>query len=297
MNRQREGGFILVAVLWMLAALGALVSAYSVFAVDTAASAYLPEQRLQADAAIRAAIEMTAYRQLAWPPNARPSQGAFSATLDSVAMDVVYRAETARIDLNAAPRDVLRGLFVELGATSDSASFLAERIAAWRRHSQPPERNAEAEIYRKAGLAYAPVGAPFDNVLELAALPNMSPLLLAKALPFLTVYNSSGVIDPLIADRVVLAAIPGMTPGKVSAVRAAEASNRADPMALAAIVGPRINYIAVGSNDTVRATIRITSRHMSVLAEVVLLTMPVADEPYQVLYWRDDMDGVIAKTP
>ena len=290
MIQLRDDGFVLIAVLWILATLAALASAYSVFAAHTTANVYLPEENLKADAALRGAIELIAYRQLAWPIAARPSQGAFKTRLGAAAINVVYRAESARVDVNAAPRRVLAGLFAQIGAGSSSAAFLADRIVAWRRRLQEPEQRSEAEIYRKAGLGYSPPGAPFDNVLELAALPGMSPQLLARALPFLTVYNSSGVIDPLIATPAVLAAVPGLTPQMRDALRSEESNPRHDAVALAAIAGPNLPYLGVGANDAVRAEIVVDFPDRRIAAEIVVLVTPAADEPYQILYWRDDFD-------
>jgi general secretion pathway protein K len=282
-----------VAVLWMLAALAALASAYSMFAINTAASIYLPEQRVKADAAIRAAIELTVYRQLAWPNAARPSRGVFAAKLGAIAINVDYRAESARIDLNAARRDLLTGLFAKVGATSTTAEYLADRIVAWRKRLTEAERRSEQTIYNQAGLSYSAAGAPFDNVLELAALPRMSPQLLARALPYLTVYNGSGAIDPQIADPLVLGAIPGMTPKIESALTAAVTGRRPDAMTLATIAGPTSDYIGIESNDTIRARVIVTFPGRKIAAEVVVIvtTGANADEPYQILYWRDDLNG------
>ena len=186
--RRNDDGFILIAVLWMLAALAALASAYAVFAVETAPSAALPEHRLQAEAALRAGVELCAYRQLAYPKAARPDGGAFSTQVGISRVDVTYRAETARVDLNSAPHDMLAGLFQQLGAGA-AAGQIADRIVGWRGKLKDSERREEAAIYTKAGLSYGPVGAPFDNALEIALLPGMSPDLVARALRFVTIYG------------------------------------------------------------------------------------------------------------
>ena len=291
MTHFRDEGFVLVAVLWILAALAALASAFSVFAARTTASVYLPEERIKANSAIRAAIELTAYRQLAWPIAARPSQGDFNTRLGGATLNVVYRAESARVDINAAPRSLLVGLFAQLGASSSNAGLLADRIIGWRKRGQASTVHSEVEAYHKAGLGYAPAGAPFDNVLELAALPDMSPQLLSRALPYLTVYNSAGVIDPAIAPPAVLASIPGMTPAMRDALRSEELKPHPDLMALSAIAGPGLSYLGVGVNDTVRAEIIVSFPTRQITAEIVILITPTADEPFQILYWRNDYDG------
>ena len=291
MNARDESGFVVVAVLWLLAALAALASAYAVFAVNTAASVYLPQDRMRAEQAIMAAVELTAYRQLAWPKPARPDQGAFSTRLGVARIDVAYRSESARVDVNAAAHDVLAGVFAIAGAKEAAAIFLADRIVAWREPPKEESKRAEAAIYRKAGLSYLPVGAPFDNVLELALLPKMEPALLARALPLLTVYNGTAKVDPLVADAAVLAALPGMTAKIQSALRATAAGKRPGAAALAALAGPAAEFVSIEPNDNVRADIVVTTPQRRVAAQVVMHITETAAEPYQILFWRDDFDG------
>ena len=49
-----DSGFILIVVLWMLAALATLVSIGSVYAIETAVASRVPDDRLQTEAALRA---------------------------------------------------------------------------------------------------------------------------------------------------------------------------------------------------------------------------------------------------
>ncbi|MDE3176976.1 MAG: general secretion pathway protein GspK [Pseudomonadota bacterium] len=285
-----DDGFVLIAVLWMLAALAALASAYAVYAARTAPSAALPEERLRAEAALRAGVELCAFRQLAWPKPARPDAGAFSTQVGTSRLDVVYRSESARIDLNAAPRAVLAGLFQQLGATGANAGFLADRIVAWRGRLKDSERRQEAAIYAKAGLSYGPLGAPFDNALDIALLPGMSPALVARALGFVTVFGAAK-IDPLIADTVVLAALPGMTPRIANNFLKARDGARPDAAALAQLAGPVKDLVGLDPSDYVRAEIVVNLNGRLLRADVVLKLTEGAPAPYEVVFWRDDFDG------
>lgn len=289
-TRRGEDGFVLIAVLWMLAALAALASAYAVFAVRTAPSAALPEQRLRAEAALRAGVELCAYRQLAWPKPARPNGGAFSTQIGTSRIDVVYRAETARVDLNAAPRDMIAALFQQLGAPDATAGFLADRIVGWRGRLKEGEKAPEAAIYRKAGLGYGPLGAPFDNALEIALLPGMSPELAARALRFVTIYGAAK-IDPLIADPVVLAALPGMTRQIAENFLKARNGPPPDAAALRNMAGPAKDFVSLDPGEYVRAEIVATLSGRQLRAEVVLKLMEGASAPFEIMYWRDDFDG------
>jgi general secretion pathway protein K len=75
-----SGGFIVVAVLWILGALASLVSIYAVYVIDTAAASGLHEDRFRAEALASAAVELAAYR-LSGPAHTRLSNGQFAVRL------------------------------------------------------------------------------------------------------------------------------------------------------------------------------------------------------------------------
>jgi hypothetical protein len=124
-----ESGFILVVVLWILAALAALASTYSVYVGNAAFATQVNDDRLRIRNAISSGIELTAYQLLAAPDNARPPQGAFTIPLARSTIDVTFISESARVDLNAAPKSMLEGLFAAVGVDPSSAGA--------RRRTQP----------------------------------------------------------------------------------------------------------------------------------------------------------------
>src|SRR5579872_2102899 len=68
-----ESGFILVAVLWMVAALALLSSVYSRYVSSTVATSRIPDEHLRTEEAVRAAIELSAYQLLSAPRENRPT--------------------------------------------------------------------------------------------------------------------------------------------------------------------------------------------------------------------------------
>jgi general secretion pathway protein K len=127
-----EGGFVLVAVLWILAALATLASIYSSYTINTAAASRVADDRVQAEASIRAGVEMAVFRQLALPEKARLVRGGFDMRVGRTGVAVRFRSEGARIDLNAAPTDLLTGLFTAVGVDPMRAETFAERVVGWR---------------------------------------------------------------------------------------------------------------------------------------------------------------------
>jgi hypothetical protein len=107
----------------------------------------------------------------------------------------------------------------------------------------------------------------------------MSPALATRAAPYLTIFGASGKIDPLVADAVVLAALPGATRTVVNAFLAARQGPRPDTAALARMAGPVKDFVSADPNDHVRAEIIATLAKRRIRAEVVLKIMEGAPTP------------------
>ena len=222
-----QDGFIIVAVLWILGALATLVTVYALYTSHTALAARVNDDRLQTEASISAALELTAYRLTSAGSGARPTHGRFGLRLGRAAVEAEFLSETGRIDLNAAPKEVLAGLFGALGVRKSDADYDADRIVAWRTRNQDADQEEEASAYRVAGLPYKPRRAPFQSVSELWLLLGLPPQVVEHVLPFVTVFSGRPDIDAAEAAPIVVAAQPGMTPEKLQGVLEARAATAA----------------------------------------------------------------------
>ena len=247
-----ERGFIIIAVLWILVALSALATIFSVYLSNSSRAMAVTDTRLVAEALVSASLELTAYQLLLADEKSRPSEGSFRFRLNDVDALVTFTSEAARVDLNAAPKEVLANLFEVLGAEQRAASEIADRIAGWR---SPPKANAtnnEEALYLAAGLAYGPREAPFAHVNELSLVLGVSPELAERVLPLVTVFNGSPEIDVLIAPPEVIAALPGMTPERLSDFLKQRPSLPRDKEAIAAALGPAKAAAALPKAKTFR---------------------------------------------
>jgi general secretion pathway protein K len=286
-----DSGFILIVVLWMLAALATLVSIGSVYAIETAEASRVPDDRLQTEAALHAAVELTAYEVLVAAKPQRPTRGMFETKVGQARISVRFRSEAARIDLNAASKEVLTGLFVALGAGKPVAEGYADRVVGWRQKANSGSDDAEAAAYKQAGLTYPPREAPFDNALELSLVLGLPPPIVDKMLPLVTVYSDTPQLDVANADPEVLAALPNITPEITKDVLQARASGVVG-QELVKRLGPAGEAATIEPNDAVRASITIETRSWRrVHAEIVLRVTDDKPSPFEILYWRDDFDG------
>jgi general secretion pathway protein K len=274
-------GFVLVAVLWILSALAALAAIYAIYVANTAVAVAGSDDAIEADALMSASVELTAYQLFGMPAQARPTRGAFDFHLGRANVAVEFCSEAARIDLNEAPKELVSGLFIALGAQPDAALQYANRVAGWRTTPKKDERDDEAALYRAAGLTYFPRGAPFEHVGELGLVLGLPPALVERALPYVTVFSGLDRINARDAAPEVLAAIPGMAPdGPMGAGPVASAATRPGAQAFVTAEGsPATRVIAYISFDNGR---RIAS-------EAVILPGD-GNEPFRILSWRADID-------
>ena len=285
----RNEGFIIVAVLWILAALATLASIIALYVINAANAFAVHDERLQSEALTRAAIELSIY-QITRDPQAAPTRGSFVFRMGNANVATNFVSETARIDINAAPKPLLAGLFVGLGAPRAAAESYADRIIGWR--SGPgPDGTDESSLYRAAGLPYGPRGAPYQHVGELALVMGIPDFLVERALPYLTVYSGQGQINILDAAPQVLAALPGMTPALLNETMAVRALGREAAQQLLDRLGAG-TLASLGGAKSFRVTSQITfDSRQRVTSEVVIFILDTGTEPYRVLTWRNDIDG------
>jgi general secretion pathway protein K len=286
-RRAASDGFIVVAVLWLVAALSVLATIYAVYVANTSTVFGMTSDRLQAEALVKAGLELTVYGITV--PQRRPAVGTYGFRLGRANVTTRFRSEAARIDLNTAPKELLAGLFAGLGVRADAASDYAERIVRWRT-AQPDGGGEEAALYRAAGRPYAPRQAPFPHVGEIWLVLGLPEALVTRALPFVTVYSGKPAVNIVAAAPEVVAGLPGMTAERLHAVLAQRQAVAADA-ALPGLLGPAAGFATTDAGNTFRVDVDValdTGRLMQ--SEIVIFVDEQDAEPYRVLSWSDVSD-------
>jgi general secretion pathway protein K len=286
-----EHGFVLVAVLWILAALSALTTIFAVYLSNTAQALAINATGLQAEALVSASLELTAYQLSLAGAGARPSQGTFQYRLGNADVLVSFASEAARIDLNHAPKDLLANLFSSLGADQEDARHYADRIIGWRMPPKAAAAEDEVSLYRAAGLAYSPRQAAFAHANELALVVGLPPVLVERALPFLTVFSGLSKIDALVAPPEVIAALPGMTPSGLKEFLRLRPALPRDPAAVAAALGPAQANATLEKSDSFRILTTVKFGNRRQISSQVVIVLGGSDDPYRVVSWQDDVDA------
>ena len=291
-DRMASDGFILVAVLWVLGALAALASIYALYVANTAMAVAINDDAVKANALTAGAVELAAFELLKAPEDRRPTRGAFTFRLRSAQIAVEFCSEAARIDLNAAPKELFSGLFGALGAHPNDAAQYADRIIGWRTTPSDNAQDKEASLYGAAGLSYAPRAAPFEHVDELWLVLGLPPSMVERAMSYVTVYSGRPEINVLDAAPEVIAALPEMTSERLSAFLGERGllARGGKPSDLARLGPGRANATIEGSKAT-RVTVRIALDNGRRINSEAVILVDGGDEPFRVLSWRADIDG------
>jgi general secretion pathway protein K len=203
-----QHGFALLIVLWSLALIALLATQFIASGRQDAQSARNMMQAAVAEAAADGAVQLAIFHLLDgsaghWDADAIPH----TLALGGSSITVRIAPEDDRVNPNIASAQLLQALLAQLGTDPATAATLADSIVRWRRSGGTPAwLRAETARYRAAGREYAPSGLPFRRVSDLGAVLGMSPALLARVAPHLTVYSDA---DPTTAthDRVVASAL------------------------------------------------------------------------------------------
>jgi general secretion pathway protein K len=291
--RSSERGFVIVAVLWILAALSALAAIFSIYLSNSARALGATDIGVQAEALASASLELTAYQLLRADDKERPAQGSFRFRMDEAETVVTFTSEAARVDLNKASKEMLANLFEVLGAEQNAAGDIADRIVGWRTQAKPNAANDEEALYLSSGLAYSPRQAPFAHVNELSLVLGISPAMVERVLPYVTVYSKSADVDVLLAPPEVVAALPGMTPDVLNDFLKQRSSLPHDQKAIAAALGSVKAAATLPDPKAYRviSAIRFDNGRRTSTEAVISLGKDKDKEPYNVLFWQDQADS------
>ena len=284
-----ERGFVIVAVLWLLAALAALALIFSLYLANSTRALALNETALQAEALVSAGVELTAYQLRLAGEQARPARGAFQTQLNRAELSVSFVSEAARIDLNAAPRELLARLLSVLGASAEDAQQYADRIVGWRTRATPETADKEDALYLASGRSYLPRQAPFAHINELGLVLGLPPALVERALPFVTVFSGAPGVDVLNAAPEVIAALPGMTPLVLKQFLNDRGSLPSDTTAIEAALGGAKGNAIVLKSQAYRLRVRVRFPNGQRGGSEVVISLSGDGDPYRVLSWQNEV--------
>jgi general secretion pathway protein K len=211
------------------------------------------------------------------------SKAAFDGTPEmwqqgSTRVEIAIADEAGKIDLNLAPLEMIAGLFQAAGAPDQAAGLIA--CVVFDRRGDTGAGCSQADS--------PPAGQRFVAPEELAQLPGIDDALYNRVAGAVTVATGASAIDPMVAPRIVLMAIPGATDSLVDSFIESRAMWRDLASANAGLVpaaaAPFI-MVSPGRDYTIAAT-AITADGARYRAELQVRLTGRGTQPYQVIAWR-----------
>ena len=298
-RRPGERGIALIMVLWVVALLALVLSAFageSRVALDIARNRLAAaEAETAADAGVALALSGVAatLSEAARAPGAPPAEDEWEADgtvhalqWQGAELRVRVDSESGKIDLNAAPDEAFAALFQALGIAPGQAADLATALIDWRKR-----RAAALGIAKRRSAAHLsdePTG-PFFALEELKRVPGVTPDLYAAIAPYVTVWSKQPVPDPRTASRPVLLTIPGVDPARVDAWLALRGRQQAAAPVPRDLASGLVATNLMRPTVTVHVEARIAGARFRRNA-VALVTGDPSD-PVHMLAWERDLQG------
>lgn len=220
MNMTKQRGVVLVVVLWLLVLLEILVATQVVNARTENELVRNRVDRLEARAAAEAglfqAIDMLARQKGKKEQLIRTDGGEYGMDYNDIRVTLRVLDEAGKIDLNGAPAIMLRKLFTILTGDAVKGKQLSDAVLDWRDVDHVRrEDGAEDEDYKENGKPYGAKDEYFDNIEELLLVLGMDGELYSKLTSMVTVNTGAKGINPDVAQRTVLLAVPGVSTEQV----------------------------------------------------------------------------------
>ncbi len=290
-QRARQRGVALVLVMWVSVILAVVAGSFILErrteTLIVMNSISMARAEAAADAGVSRAIAES-YRNDpaaldAWKRDGAPHDWVW----DGVPVRVEMRDESAKIDLNTASEALLRGLLVSSGLADEEANRLLDAILDWRDPDSFKRPNgAEEPDYRAAGLTYRPGNAPFQALEELQLVLGMRPEIHRRLAPSLTVYSRQTGVNPQVASREVLLAIPGITTQVVDDYIARREAALAAGQPVPTL--PQAGAFASGMSPVINVRSVARAEDGTVFSrEAVALLRPVPRRPVTYVAWRE----------
>jgi general secretion pathway protein K len=192
-SQPRQQGFALLIVLWtlgLLALLGTQLLATS--RQDMQISRNLLNSAI-VEAAANGGVQQAIFRVL---DRSSDHWNADSMSrvlrLGGVSVTVRIENEYDKVNPSIASPALLQALLLQVGTDPGTAAAVAANIVQWRMASNTPGRqNPIVARYAGAGREFAPLGEPFSSFEELDSVLGMTPELLARLRPHLTLFTDS----------------------------------------------------------------------------------------------------------
>jgi general secretion pathway protein K len=248
----------------------------------------------RAQALAEAGLTLALFELLTTPPETEWRTGIVTRDFayDGGHVHLRIEDEGGKVDLVAAPYELVTNLLDRIGIEGDERAMLlatiAQRRQAAERRNEPLDGAATT-----AGFSDQRREPPFDALEALA--PVKAYQLAERLAPFATVYTHSARVNPRTARQEVLLSVPGLDPVTVAELIAARGDTTQAPPPLPSAAS---SYLGASQLPVVRLYAEAaTDSGASATLEAVAVLSGQPLVPFRLLLWRKGFDESAGATP
>lgn len=191
-----------------------------------------------------------------------PGPQSFTTTLDGGRLRILVQDEAGKVDLNTATPELLARVLIFGGAQADEAMKLADKVVRLRSTLR---------------------SGPFSNVSELLQIPGVSEQMFLNMRRYITVHSGLEGVDPNVAARELLQALPPITADVRRSLAAARAKMARG--SVSRTIEPSNPYFAISPRKVFTITCAADMGGKTVYIQNATVVLRDGDKPYDVLEW------------
>jgi general secretion pathway protein K len=326
-----QGGVILIGLLWILTALGVIALSFARESFVEVTAARNAQSLERSGFVARAGIETAVYRLLAKRLDRSVRQAASAALPDPIdagilkgafaggVYEVEIQDESGKLNVNTVSEAQLAALIEAAGIPSRTPASSWNRSGLEGQDTAHRTNGAEDDYYQALDPPYGAKNGRIDTTEELLLVRGVTPEYFygryeqgpdgAAVVRFglarlLTVYSTRSQVNVNYAPLPVLLSIPGMPEDaaraiyeqrKISPFRDLAEMRSAIPFPVGTW-GSQLTTAQTGVFTLTAAAREENSKARRVIRTIISLS-PGATEPYQTLYWNENVSDYESTTP
>lgn len=284
----RESGIALVIVVWLIVVLAVQVGLLNRSLRDGARIVDNTTAIARGEALMHAGLEFAVSRlttgdiRTRWRADGNPR----SIDVAGKTLNLTISSENGRININMADPELITGLLRSLDLSPAEVAMMRDRILDWRDRDR--QRSGTDAAFKRDGVRKGPEDLPFIDPGDLARVLGTSRYLADLLARRVTVYTEASGINPRVASREVLNALPGL--GAKTVERAYQLFRMGNEEALSAIamLAPAQQFLThtIGPAYRIQFEIGGTRRDALGSGEAIVALGLDSALPYRTLSWR-----------
>jgi len=290
----KKDGFILLAVLSLMALLSGLCVVMLTSSRNSLDGAAITSDALNIDAMVQSGLSIAGYQLFALKTDPEAVTGQI-IKLDQGSITIKVETETGKADLNASSKSLLAAAYMASGLRTLAPSAFAARVVDWRdADNQVTDDGAEAAEYTAIGLAYTPANRAFRSLGDLRWIPGVSAADILALKAFVTVNNPRGRLDVFSASPALIAALPGVatdTVADVISVRKFRSAASTAKLADLLLVQSALIDGELPTTYRVTLSIQLNGASHARPFEAIMTSGVTPGAAFQVLHWADGVSA------